>query len=381
MTDLEIEPQTVECPHAAACGACTFLGLEYAAQLRSKERLLGRALAQFRSLDKLEVEPCLASRNVEGYRNRAKMAVGLSKFDPASLGYFQPKSREIEDAPHCRVLRPELLQTTRGFRKLLRSQRRTPKALRHIDLRCGSDPRQQHLTLVFRSREMPPVPVDAIRKACPAVHGISVNLNPSSGSQVIKGPIEHQWGDREIYVALKNLSLRVSPGSFFQVNLGVLPKIHLMMKEFFGTGDSLLDLYSGVGTHGFALASDFQKITAVEGVRSSVADAKATARRYKISHMKVVPKPVERSVQALLDADAEAVIMNPSRAGAKQAVLEALLASPARKIAYLSCHPDTLARDLDHLVRGGFRAISARPIDMMPQTRQVEALVLLSRRS
>ena len=114
-------------------------------------------------------------------------------------------------------------------------------------------------------------------------------------------------------------------------------------------------------------------------MRSAVADAKATIRRYRLTGVEVVAKPVERALKQLAAARAEHVVMNPSRPGVRRKVLEALVASPARKIAYLSCEPATLCRDLDFLVAGGFRLVSVQPLDMMPQTRQVEALALLSR--
>ena len=369
----------VHCRHGETCGACSFLGLAYPAQMRRKERLLATALRTFRSLSRAELLPCMESPEIAGYRNRAKMAVAISRHDLDSLGYFRPRSREVEDAPDCVVLKPELLETTRAFRNWLRGPKRVPKVLRHIDVRCGSDAKKQHLTLVLRTDEMPNFPLDGIRKACRHVDGISINLNPSAGPQVIKGPIHHQWGSRDLFVDLAGMSLRLSAGSFFQVNPSVLPAIHEVMADFLSGGRRLADLYSGVGTHGFALCRDFESVLAVEGARSSVADAKATIRRFKLQNVKVVSKPVERSLEPLRDHDADCVIMNPSRAGAVPSVLDTLGASAAKRIVYLSCNPQTLARDLDHLVRAGFRLESVQPIDMMPQTRQVEAIALLRR--
>ncbi|MEM1182784.1 MAG: 23S rRNA (uracil(1939)-C(5))-methyltransferase RlmD [Acidobacteriota bacterium] len=369
----------VRCRHGDECGACSGLGFEYGAQLARKQRLLTTALGRYRSLAKTAVLPCLPSPKIKRYRNRAKMAVGMSKFDPTKLGYFGSGTRNIVDAPECQVLEPELAETVVALRSLLRSGPRFPRELRHIDLRCGTEPRRQHLTLVIRSREMPKLPLDAVRKACRWVNGISVNLNPSGGPQVIRGPIEHQWGAREVFVEVAEMELRVSANSFFQVNFSMLEEIQDQMGSFLGRGDSLLDLYSGVGTHGLALARRFRRVTAIEGVRSSVADARSTIKRYGLRHVSVVPKPVERSLKAVAAAEADAVILNPSRAGAKEEVLDALALSPAKKLIYLSCEPKTLSRDLDRLVANGFRLVSVRPIDMMPQTHQVEAMALLRR--
>ncbi len=369
----------MDCQHAEACGACALLGVGYPAQLSRKRRILGEAMKRYRSLARAELEPCLESPVVEKYRNRARMAVGLARGRPAKLGYFRSGTREITDAPGCRVLIPEILETSRALRGLLSTTGSIPRELRHVDIRCGSDPGRLHLILVLWTDKLPRLPIEKIRRACRRVDGISVNLNPSAGRQVLKGPILPIWGAREVYAQAADLSLRVSPGSFFQVNLSILPAIHRKMAELLGSGEVLADLYSGVGTHGLALRRAFRRVVCAEGVRSAVADMRATIKRYQLTGVEIIAKPVERSLGRLVAAKADCVVMNPSRAGAKLPVLEALAASQARKIVYLSCDPATLCRDLDFLVEHGFRLVSAQPVDMMPQTRQVEAIALLNR--
>jgi tRNA/tmRNA/rRNA uracil-C5-methylase (TrmA/RlmC/RlmD family) len=309
------------------------------------------------------------------------MAVGFSHRGGVRLGYFRAGTREIVDAPDCRVIAPELLETTRRIRALLGEGSIFPRELRHIDLRCGTDPKRQHLILVLRTTECPPLPLEALRRACPAVDGISVNLNPSAGPQVIRGAVQPLWGEREVWVEHAGLRLRVSPGVFFQVNLAMLAPIHALLDRFLGTGRLLADLYAGVGTHGLALRSRFRRVLSVEGSRSAVFDLKATIRNHGLKGLEPVASSVERSLAKLRDPELDAVVLNPSRAGAGEPVLRAIAASTATRVAYLSCEPSTLSRDLDALDRGGFEVVSAQPIDMMPQTSQVEALALLRRKA
>jgi 23S rRNA (uracil1939-C5)-methyltransferase len=295
------------------------------------------------------------------------------------VGYFRAGTREIVDAPDCRVLLPELADTVRRLHGFIGDLRDPPRELRHLDLRCGSDPARQHLTLVFRATALPAFPLDRLRKSCPQVDGISVNLNPKGGPQVIRGAVTPLWGEREIWVDHAGYRLRVSPAAFFQVNLALLPSIHRLMSEFLGEGGVLADLYAGVGTHGLALHEQFRRVQFVEGSRSAVADLKSTIRRHEISDVDVVAKSVERSLRQLRDGRPDAVVLNPSRAGADESVLQAIAESPAQKIAYLSCEPKTLSRDLDALQGKGFETLTVQPIDMMPQTRQVEAVAFLRR--
>ena len=223
-------------------------------QLQRKHETLARALARYPGLRRTRPLPCVRSPLRAGYRNRAKMAVGMSSRG-LRLGYFRAGTREIVDAPDCRVLVPALLQTTRRIRRFLETSRDIPPELRHIDVRCGSDPTRQHLILVFRATDCPVFPVDRLRKCCSNVKGISVNLNPRTDGQVIRGSVRPLWGEREVWVDHANCRLRVSPAAFFQVNLALLPTIHALMESFFGRGDVLADLYAGVGTHGPRAAS------------------------------------------------------------------------------------------------------------------------------
>ena len=368
------------CTHGRDCGACALLGVTYSGQLRQKQELLEQALQQHPALRDVRPRECLPSPLQSGYRSRAKMAIGLGRRGAVEMGYFRTRSREIVDAPECVVLLPAILRTTHGVRQFLKTSTAVPRTLRHVDIRCGSDPERQHVTLVFRTDAMPRFPFDALRNHVPAVDGISVNLNPTSGPQVIRGAVRHVWGEREVWVDHAGWRLRVSPAAFFQVNLALLPTIHRLMEAFFEGGDALADLYAGVGTHGLALHSRFRRVFFAEGNRSAASDLKATILGSEQGEFTVSPVAVERGLDKLLAAAPDAVVLNPSRVGADPKVLDAIARCPTRKLAYLSCDPETLCRDLAILCSKEFAVRSIQPVDMMPQTRQVEALALLTRR-
>jgi 23S rRNA (uracil1939-C5)-methyltransferase len=373
------DDRTVDCPHRDTCGACSFLRQRYGIQLERKRQRLFDVLGETLRLDKRQVLPTVPSPRVEGYRNRAKMTISSDLERKSSLGYFQRKSRTVVDAPDCGVLIPELLETTRHLRRLLNASKKFPFNLRHIDLRCGTDPTRQHLTLVVKAETIPRLPIEEIADACPHVVGIGINLNPKGSAQVIKGPIEPVYGAREVFVESAGMALRVSPGSFFQVNLGLLPEIHSRMGEFFGKGDLLIDLYAGVGTHGLALRRLFRQVLCVEGVRSSVADARASIKIGKVTNVETLADPIHRTLRRLGSEKPDAIILNPSAVGADPPALQGVITSTAHSVAYLSCDPTTLGRDLAMLMDGGFNLVTVQAIDMMPQTRQVESLALLRR--
>lgn len=346
-------------------------------QLRRKRGTVGHAMRRYRSLRDVRLLETLPSPVGSGYRNRARMAVGLSRHGGVVLGYFRAGTREIIDAPECGVLVPEILDTTRRIRSFLNARQDIPRELRHIDVRCGTDPGRQHLILVFRSKDAPRFPMEALQAALPAVDGISVNCNPTKGAQVLRGSVQHVEGSREVWVHHAGIDLRVSPPSFFQVNLSILPAIHGLIDDFLTGGDLLFDLYAGVGTHGFALGHKYRRVLFAEGTRAAVADLKATAKAIARDAIEVSPVSVERALDKLGARRPDAVVLNPSRAGALEPVLDMVGESGAGQVVYLSCEPKTLCRDLDVLSRHGYETVSVRPIDMMPQTKQVEALALL----
>jgi 23S rRNA (uracil1939-C5)-methyltransferase len=357
------------------------LGTPMREQLERKRAVVERALREHSSLAGLGIAPCLPSPRASGYRNRAKMALAWGEVGRLGLGYFRPRSREVVDAPDCRVLEPAILETTRQLRKLFDGMRRPPRVVRFVDVRCGSEPTRQHLTLVVDDVEIPDLPLRDIEAACPHVKGMSVNLNPGTGAQVIKGPVKHLWGERGVVFELPSATLLVSPGSFFQVNAYLLPAIHARMRGHFEGCRVLADLYAGVGTHGLALASAFERVACIEGVTAAVRDAKTSVETSKATNVTIVGSPVEKALSTLHSIRPDAVALNPSREGARPEVLKALASGSVRRIAYLSCDPRTLARDLDLLVSGGLDVHSVEPIDMMPQTLHVEALALLVRAS
>lgn len=348
-------------------------------QLEGKRRDVEAALDE-EELDFVRVLPCLPSPKILGYRNRAKMAVEVAGPGRLELGYYREGTRHLVDAPECRVLEPDLLATLGSVREALARMGPAASGLRHVDLRCGSDTQRQHLVAIVDARSRAEPRWDALRRAASFVTGISINRHPGSGPLVVKGPIEHAWGEREVWVELPTVKLRVSPGAFFQVNLSILEAIHERMRDFLGTGRSLVDLYAGVGTHGLALHDAFDRVTCIEGVRRSALDAKASIETSGIRSATVIASPVERALRGFTEARPDAVILNPSRQGAELRVMQAIVRSRAGRVAYLSCDPKTMARDLVPLIEGGFEAEAVLPLDMMPQTRHVEALALLERR-
>lgn len=380
--------EVLHCPIAAQCGGCAWIGSPYASQLERKRDVVSRALAVHPSLASVSVEPCIGAPAVAAYRNRAKLAVGVEK-GRVRLGLYARGSNRITDLGPCRVQRPAIQAAIEPLRAWLGAHRLVAPAgpVFYLDLRetlqggC-------HLTLVLdRDCSEADLALDDLARALPGLNGVALNMGDPASSYPLGPRTRVMQGASRFETTIgehdpSGLVFEVPPTGFFQVLPAALGPVHRLMREHLGADGVLLDLYCGVGVHGIALArdvaasADSPPLIGVEESSELVSAARRNADRAGVSAT-FIPTQVERVVSDLVrERPVRRIILNPGRAGARAEVIEALATSGAR-IAYLSCNPRTLARDLAKAVDAGGRLSRVIPIDFMPQTDHVEALALL----
>jgi 23S rRNA (uracil-5-)-methyltransferase RumA len=380
-----MDPEVVDCPVADACGGCALIDRAYDEQLRLKTQRVREALDREAALGPVVVADCLPAPRRTGYRNRAKLAVA-SQDGHVVAGLYRSGSNRIVDLEPCRVQGPASLATVARIKNWLgRHGLATPDGpVKYVDVREAVDDRR-HLTLVLDRAEdaAPELPLEELAQSAPELVGISINHNPSRSSYVFGPRTRTPLGARGFEVDVSGLRFEVPAAGFFQVNTGPLAEVYRRMARHLGTSGLLYDLYCGVGVHGVTvrklLRRDRDEHVGVEESAAAAACARRNAHRAAIPARFVTGK-VEATFPALLESEpAFRVILNPGRPGCRPVVLEALAAARAQRVAYLSCNPETLARDLGLLVRGGFTIDEVLPVDLMPQTDHVEALALLRR--
>ncbi len=367
----------VSCPIAGACGGCALLGVDARAQAEFKRAVLSAALAEHTALAGVTVDETIPSPAPAAYRGRAKLALE-AEGATLRLGLFRRGTRELLDLAPCRIHRPPIQSALEPLRAVLAEHQLAQPAgpLKYVDLREAAD-EGLFLTLVAE-REPGPLPLDALRAALPALVGIALNLQPARSSYVFGEETRMLWGSPR-FRAPSQTPLTLPALGFFQVNAALLPRLHALMAAHLGESGPLLDLYCGIGVHGLALVGEHERLLGIESDEGAIAAARENAGA-AAARCRFVAGPVEERLPAELEAfgPAERAVLNPSRPGCRPAVIEALAAHPPARLAYLSCNPHTLARDLAHLVERGFVLERVLPVDMMPQTDQVEALALLS---
>lgn len=354
----------MQCAYRPACPGCPYAEHDYPQQLELKTARVRRAFAHYPHLP--TPADVLPAAHVEGYRHRLKLPVHVNGAEVA-VGLYDQTGSRVLDTPDCPVLDPGLRAALGVVRGWLAHRR----DVHSIDLRRSHATGELQLVLAVRGGELAGgrKAIQALVQELPTLSSVAVSQADPDGKKVMGSAPHVVWGGQVIEEAIGHTRYNLHPGAFFQVDPRQAERLHELVRTAVGDARTILDLYAGVGAYALMLAPGRQKVVAVEEVPLAARAARELAPR----HMQVVASRVEDlSVNEPFDV----AILNPARRGSDPGVL-AKLASLARHIIYVSCGPETLARDLDCLATHGMRAESVQPIDLFPQTPEVETVVSL----
>lgn len=379
---LEPSAERVEpsCPVARACGGCDWLHLEYEAQLRHKASLLAEALQRtggFRSLPPIWVTP---SPRRSAYRSRIRLHID----EQGRFGFFAPGSQRLVELASCAAALPDLDE---AFQVFARCARLFPKLLalfEQAELRVAPSPASSGLRLTPRVAR--PVHGDPARKKqAAAVANQAAPLLAELGSQmsVAVAGCADEFSQR--FALSDSLCLTVPSDAFVQVNWDV----NLLLVESLVDGARargarrFLDLYAGAGNFSLALAAAGLEGVSIEGHAGAALAARHSAESQGLARNITVKGEDVRAALLTLERAAggfDLAVLDPPRAGARD-ILAPLVQLAPRAIAYCSCDPVTLARDLRTLCERGYALDRVQGFDMFPGTHHLEALAWLSLRS
>jgi 23S rRNA (uracil1939-C5)-methyltransferase len=374
------------CAAYGSCGGCVLQHLDVAAQLAWKSSRLRRALAAHPALADAPVLPGVPSPRALGYRNRSKL-VCAAEGGRVVLGAFAPRSHDVIDLAGCRIAEAPLEEVASALRALLEGaavapydERALTGDLRHVVLRANN---AGHVLAVFVTarRDAPGVATLArrLREAHPEVVGVVENVNRTRGN-VIFGDEEHALdGAPTLEERVGDVTLRLSPRAFFQANRDVAALAYAAIARDVDVraGERVVDAYAGVGGIALTLARAARDVLGIEEHAGATDDAIAGAARSGLPNARFVAGDVAVRLREVDGADV--IVLNPPRKGCGAAALTEVARLGPRAIAYLSCDPVTLARDLAVLAERGYRVRAVTPFDMMPHTPHVEALAILDR--
>ncbi len=400
--EVNVAPEEhVVCEHADRCGGCPLIELPYGEQLAHKRGRVVQSVSRYPSLELLYTEPVASANALVGYRTRAKLIVAGG----GMLGLFaKGGGHQVVDIPRCRVLTPVLARVATHLREQIVASERSGGALvpfdpmgrgwlRAVDLRevRGDDSPHVLVTFVVEQSRLPELgrlrqAAEELMQAVPAVVGVAANFHVGDTPQVLGGETVPLAGSVSAPDRIGASTHFATFGSFTQAHRDQARRLHSLLVEVLGLSRPLerkpriLDLYGGSGAIAIALAQAGASVRLVEAFTPAVAQARAAGSAQGLD-IETECADVAAALRTFSDRreQFDAAVINPPRRGTSPAAREWLARVDPTVIAYVSCDPETLARDLDHFSRLGYATTSLRPIDMIPLTEEVETLAVLRR--
>jgi len=376
------------CPVYKKCGGCDFQGVPYEEQLKIKETQVRQLLAPF-----CKVHPIAGMKNPYHYRNKAHAVFSHDKKGNAVSGVYQKGTHIVVPVERCMIedeKADEIIGSIRGLLKSFKIRTYDEDTgyglLRHVLVRRGFASGEILVVLVTASPVFPSKNnfVKALRKLHPEITTIVQNVNGRGTSMVLGNQEKTLYGKGYIEDILCGYTFRISPKSFYQVNPAQTEILYKKAIKLAGlTGKELvLDAYCGIGTIGLIASRGAGQVIGVELNRDAVRDAVANAKRNQVKNVRFYCADAGKFMvdMAADGVKADVVFMDPPRSGSDVTFLDCLAKMAPKRVVYISCEPESLARDLKYLKKKGYQAEGAWPVDMFGWTGCVETVVMLSRK-
>lgn len=381
---------TPRCPHYLRCGGCHYQHIDYASQTSAKKKHVEDSLARISRLSDINVSDTIAMSEPWNYRAKTQAVIGCRTGTGAPvMGFYQRQSHNFIAMSECMIQRElnnrilneaEALLPRYGWS--VYNERSHQGSLRHCVVRSNRAGTEALVTLVSKDRDLPRFDhfCDALAEEVPEIRGIVLNHNPARTNVILGEECGTAWGRDYIHEEASGIVYRISPLSFFQVNPEGLDALFLVISEYAAIHReaSLLDAYCGVGVFSLYLAGKVRSVLGVDEVKKAIQDARTNARLNGIDNAKFLESGSSEALRNFREEGRhfDCALLDPPRKGAEAEVLESLMAMKVPHLVYVSCNPATMARDLEALsARYSVKAV--RPIDMFPQTCQVETVVSL----
>ncbi len=397
-----VEPR---CAFARKCGGCQIQEMSYERQLAFKEQKVRGNLERLGGFDRemldQVMEPIRGMDNPFGYRNKAQFPFGADKEGNPVTGFYAGRTHDIIANTDCALGVPvnqEILEIILDFMKaegVPAYDEKTGKGLiRHVLIRYGFTTKEIMVCLVVNGRKIPGV--EGLVKKLTAIDGmtsISISTNTRQTNVIMGDTYEVLWGQGFIRDYIGNVRYQISPLSFYQVNPVQTEKLYSQALEYADLkgGETVWDLYCGIGTISLFLAEKAGQVYGVEIVPQAIDDARKNAEINGITNAEFFVGKAEEVLPEYYEdyarqhggekARADVIVVDPPRKGCDQALLETIVKMAPGRVVYVSCDSATLARDLKYLCGEGYVLEKVRPVDMFPETVHVETVALLTRKA
>lgn len=375
------------CPHFKTCGGCQYLDMPYEKQLEHKKKEVSDLLRPF-----CRVEEIIGMDDPFHYRNKVHAVMARDRKGRIISGVYKEGTHTVLPVETCLIENKKADEIIGTIRELLPSFKMKVfdedtgyGFLRHVLVRTAHATGEIMVVLITASPVFPSKNnfVKALRKVHPEITTVVQNVNGRDTSMVL-GEKEHVlYGPGFIVDVLCGKKFRISSKSFYQINPVQTEKLYNLAIEAAGlTGkETVVDAYCGIGTIGIVAAAAAKEVIGVELNRDAVRDAVTNAKVNGEKNIRFYNNDAGKFMvqMASQNAHADVVFMDPPRSGSTEEFMDAVAILNPDRVVYVSCNPETLARDLAYFKKKGYKAARGWAVDQFPMTGHVETVVLLSR--
>ncbi|MFG6120338.1 23S rRNA (uracil(1939)-C(5))-methyltransferase RlmD [Thalassobacillus sp. B23F22_16] len=376
---------TPPCEYYYQCGGCQIQHMNEEKQMRFKQETVDELMKPFG-----KTEAIMTMDHPYDYRNKSHTTFGLNQHRQVIGGLYAQHTHQIIPMERCLIHDPKADEIVQTIRDILQNSKMQPYNedtgqgfLRHVLVKVGKVSGEIMVVLVVASPVFKGKNnfVKALRKAHPEITTLLMNVNNRNTSMVLGDQEKVLFGKGTIMDTLCGLEFEISAKSFYQINPVQTEKLYgkaIEMAELSGK-ETVVDAYCGIGTISLIASQKAGKVIGVELNKDAVRDAIRNSKRNGIKNARFYQGDAgEFMVQmAARGEKADVVIMDPPRSGSDEAFLSSVVKLKPKRVIYVSCNPETQARDMKYLTKNGYKVEGIQPVDMFPQTHHVEAVAKL----
>ncbi|MBQ3600530.1 MAG: 23S rRNA (uracil(1939)-C(5))-methyltransferase RlmD [Lachnospiraceae bacterium] len=375
------------CNISKKCGGCQYQNMIYKEQLKKKQKQVEKLLGSF-----CKVYPIVGMEYPYYYRNKVHAVFQREKNGNIISGVYQAGTHKVVKVDDCLIedqLADKIIVSIRNLLKSFKikvyDEDTRYGLLRHVLIRVGKKSGQVMVVLVVGTPIFPSKNnfVKALTKLHPEISTIVLNVNNQKTSMVLGEKENVIYGKGFIEDTLCEHVFRISSKSFYQINVSQTERLYQKAIELANLKgkERVIDAYCGIGTIGIIASEKAGEVIGVELNKDAVKDAIVNAKRNQIKNIRFYENDAGKFMvgMAKQGEKADVVIMDPPRAGSDEAFLSSVLTLAPKRIVYISCNPETQARDLKYLTKHGYKPEGVYPYDLFPWTSHVETVTLLQK--